>query len=173
MAWAKLIAGDKAGYRAYIDSVGKLGNTLIDADKQAQNEFELNQAPHLALLKSRLLFDGGYYTQALAAIDAMAENEPADFALLLEQIYRKGRIYDEMGNTNAAIAAYKKTIEQGEDSPIYYAANAALHLGYLYEKEGNIEQAIYFFEKSMDMKNHEYKSGIDQKAKAALERLEK
>ncbi|MEJ0081410.1 MAG: hypothetical protein WDM78_10805 [Puia sp.] len=44
-----------------------------DADKQAVKEAESGRWPNEALLKARLLDDGGYYNQALAGADRQTD----------------------------------------------------------------------------------------------------
>ena len=49
--------------------------------------------------------------------------------------------------------------------------NAALQIGLIYEKQGNKEKAKQYFNKCLNMPDCDYKSGIDIKAKAGLERV--
>jgi tetratricopeptide (TPR) repeat protein len=87
-------------------------------------------------------------------------------------VYRKGRIYDAMGKQTEAIASYKETIKLGEKEPMYFAANAALNLGFIYEKVHDKTQARYYYNLCINLKDHEYYSGLSQKAKSGLERLD-
>jgi len=89
----------------------------------------------------------------------------------LELIYRQGRIFDETGDTVHAIERYMVTLNRGEDEPYYYAANAALNLGMIYEAKGNYPLAKQYFIECLKMDDHEYKNSLGQKAKAGLERL--
>ena len=45
--------------------VNMVDKKFTAADKEAQNAFEKRNQPHPQLLKSRLLFDGGYHQKAL------------------------------------------------------------------------------------------------------------
>ncbi len=80
------------------------------------------------------------------------------------------RIYDELGKDTDAIQAYNATIKMGENSKEYYAARAAWQTGLLYEQTGNKEHAIRYYQKCLNMKDHDYKDAIDQKAKAGIAR---
>ncbi len=53
----------------------------------------------------------------------------------------------------------------------YFAANAALQMGKVYEKRKNIVKAKEAFNTAISMKNHEYESSIESQAKAGLKRL--
>lgn len=173
IAWIKSLENNKKGYFYYLDKINENGELFIDSDKQAQKEFEEYKLPNGRLLSARLLFDGGYYEQALQQLDIENPQSVFNDAEYLEFLYRKGRIYDSWGNENKALVFYKKTMKIGEDSKHYYPANSALHSGYIYENSGESEKAIEMFEKCLDFDFEEYRNSITQKAKAGINRLEK
>ena len=171
LAWTYLLQGNTSLYKSTIKTVLDSGNDNRDADRQATKEAERGIIPNVDLLKARLLFDGGYYERAINILQAV---NTSTFSIRnqLEYTYRFGRIYDEMGETSLAIANYKKCIEQGENEEYYFAANAALKLGFIYERQAKYSEAKQLFEQCLDMDYDEYQDGISQKAKAALERVE-
>jgi tetratricopeptide (TPR) repeat protein len=65
---------------------------------------------------------------------------------------------------------YLLAIKLGENRPEYYAARAALQIGYIYEERGKKNIAITYFQRCLDMKEQDYKNSLDQKAKAGIER---
>jgi len=146
------------------------GATLTDHDQAAQHEAESGIEPNVTLLRARLLCDGGFYQQALIELSGKKE----DFSRTqdkIEFIYRLARIYHLWGKVDESIPYYKATIETGKNYPYYFAANAALCLGDIYKQKNEIEEAKKYYEMCLTMKNTEYKTGIDQKAKAALNSL--
>ena len=173
-AWQYLIKGNAEAYTKTIALVPMSGQAETDADKQAELEATTGKVPNVTLLKARLLFDGGYYKQALALLHE-EEDELAKFSKIeqVEYYYRLGRIYDEMGSDSNAISYYNRTISLGEELPEYFAANAALKLGNLYEEKRNYFLANSFYKKCMDMKFTEYRNSITQKAKVGYERTKK
>jgi hypothetical protein len=54
----------------------------------------------------------------------------------LEFTYRVGRINDDLGKDEDAIAFYLKPLPLGKRTE-YYAARAALQIGMIYERKGN------------------------------------
>ena len=58
-----------------------------------------------------------------------------------------------------------------QQSPYYFAANAALQLGIIYEKQADFKKAAEYYELAQSMENVEYKNSINQKAKAGLNRI--
>jgi hypothetical protein len=172
IAWYYLVNNDQEKYREFIAKTLDYGKEIVDADKQAKREAEQNTMPNYILLKSRLLFDGGYYDRAIFELTDQLSGQQLSEKDVLEQNYRIGRVYDEWGKANLAIPYYEKTIVKGYESEYYYAANSALKLGMIYERQGEDIKAISFYKQAMSMENKEYKNSIDQKAKAGINRIE-
>ena len=172
LAWYYLINSDTLGYKNNMAKVKIFGKLYSDDDKQGSSEAESNTVPNIILLKSRLLFDGGYYQKALGLFEGI---NPKTFFKskkdILEYYYRTARIYHEKGDTAYAKSYYMTTIKLGEDEIYYFAANACLQLGLIYESQKKNESAKVYFKKAMNLKNLEYRNSINQKAKAGLNRL--
>jgi len=172
LAWIGLLNGDTVAYRDWIGQVPKQLSGQVDADKQAEIEAKGKSKPTIDLLKARLLFDGGYYQDALRVLtNAKNVKANADIAIQLEYLYRFGRVFHELNNYDKAIDNYQKVIDLGSNMPLYYAANAALKSGEIYEVTCQRQKAISYYNLCLKMKPDAYRSGIHQKAKAGLSRL--
>jgi hypothetical protein len=171
LAWISLLNNDKQKYNEYMHSCLSKGITLVDDDKEAQKEAENKEVPNTFLLKSRLLFDGGYYKESFKEIIQISSPSILEYRDKLEYTYRYGRLFHKTGDIEKAILNYKATIQYGEQSHYYYAANAALMLGLLYEEQKDFNSARTFYKKCLSMRKHDYQNSIDQKAQAGLERL--
>lgn len=170
LAYYYYLKGDNSRYLTFIKMVKTQGNLYDEKDKQALKEAN-EAAPDPDLLKARLYFDGGYFPKALAQL---AGKDIGDFKLKRDQIeffYRLGRIYDESGRDSEALINYQKAINEGQTSSYYYAANAALSIGAIYETKNNKEKASSYYKQAIAMKNHEYENSIETKAKSALQRM--
>lgn len=170
LGWIALLKGDKNGYSGYITKVNNNGYTFNERDKQAKNEAS-TAVPSIDLLKARLLYDGGYLSKAL---QYLSDKNTSDFTSEKDKTefnYRLGRIYDDLGKEDQALTAYQATINQGKTLKYYFAANAALQMGKVYEKRKNTAKAKEAFNIAISMKNHEYESSIESQAKAGLKRL--
>jgi tetratricopeptide (TPR) repeat protein len=88
-----------------------------------------------------------------------------------EYLYRFGRIFHEWNKTDSALLYYEKAIAKGKALPRYFAANAALASAQIHEMKGDKDKAVAYYSLCLSFEEHEYKNGIDQKAKAALDRL--
>ncbi|HLZ88906.1 MAG TPA: hypothetical protein VKQ52_16740, partial [Puia sp.] len=126
--------------------------------------------PNKQLLQARLLSDGGYFTDALQLLQGTSSSDFTTAEEKCEYAYRLGRIYDGLGRGDEAIEAYLTTIKTGEQLKEYYAARAALQIGYIYEQRGDKMRALAFFEKCLSLKDHDYKNSLDQRAKAGVAR---
>lgn len=173
IAWYYLINGNNTKYRFYINRIRLRGNNQVDNDREALRNAGLQSAQNISLLKARLLFDGGYYERALSEIEHFEQScSNASHREVVECTYRKGRIYDEWGKSDLAENSYKSAINLGHALPEYYAANASLHLGMMYERKKDFRQARIFYNKCLSLDFEEYHFSITHKAKAGLNRLE-
>ena len=172
IAWSYLIEGDTNQYLAYIRKVPLVGVQDTDSDKQAQREATKSEIPNPMLLKSRFLSDGGYYQRALKELEAMLANQQQRCIRdEVELHYRKARVLDDSGNKKQALLWYRKTILLGDKLPYYFAANAALKSGAIHESQNDPESAAKNYRACLKMDYEEYKNGISQKAKIALQRV--
>lgn len=172
LSWAYYLKGDMATAGKYRALILQRGNQETDADKQAQKEAKAGKWPNTLLLRARLMSDGGFYQEALHLLLTKRSNDFATIEEKLEYAYRLARIYDEMGQDATAIKLYDVTVKIGSNRPEYFAARAALQLGYIYEKTGNKAKARQSFQTCIDMEGHDYKNSLDQRAKAGLLRLD-
>ena len=146
------------------------GGAEADADRQALKEAKSRKWPNKLLLQARLLSDGGYFTEALQLLQGTSSSGFASAEEKCEYAYRLGRIYDGLGRGDEAIEAYLTTIKTGQQLKEYYAARAALQIGFIYEQRGDKMRAVSFFEKCLSLKDHDYKNSLDQRAKAGIAR---
>ncbi len=170
LAWHSLINGNPDGYRGYMATCKEVGNDLLDEDKNADKEARSGQVPNPQLLVARLRFDGGYLEEALEALDEI------DISRLneehsLEYTYRKARVFHQLGRLEDALLQYDQTIRSGEELDFYYACNAALQSGLIYESLDRPASAERYFEKCLEMTPSDYQVSLHQKAKAGLGRL--
>lgn len=144
------------------------GATQSDADKQASKDAKNNYWPNLLLLKARLLNDGGYHIESFKLLAGKTEDDFDKIEDKLEFAYRSARIYDDLGRQDDAIRNYLITIKIGINRKEYFAARAALQIAQIYEQRGQTKLAIVYYQKCLDMEDHEYKDSLDQKAKSGI-----
>jgi len=167
-----LLKNDEAKYNYYVNLAKTKGYSVDEKDKQALEEAN-DVKPDNELLRARFYFDGGYYNKALTLLQNKQE---ADCKILRDKIelnYRLGRVYQMLNRFNEAVASYQRAIALGRSAKYYYAANAALNTGTIYEYIKSYDQAANYYKMALSMKDHEYQSSIDTQAKEGLERIHK
>lgn len=168
-AWLNDQQQEATHYKALVINEGEQATEM---DRYAVKFVSTPSLPHPVLMQARLFTDGGYLTQALDALkkvspDTLPTTDKADFH------YRKARIYHLQQDYATAIGHYLETIAITGNLPLYQAPNAALQLGYIYKEMQLIPLAKKYLKKAISYKEHEYKSSIDSKAKAALATMRK
>ncbi len=168
----------------YFNAILGKGISKTAVDKNAEKFVEAvkksNYLPSKNLYQARILTDGGNYQKALKALNQISNFDlekweiEKRFESILEYKYRKARILDKLNQTNQAISFYKAVIEystlHNQNKIYYFAANSALHLGFIYQKTDK-ELAKTYFEKAISFQGHQYEESINQKAKLALKKL--
>lgn len=173
LAWYELVMNNNfVAYKKYMEHCIDRGNDLVDEDKQAKREAKSNNVPHPDLLKARLLYDGGYYQRAYTLLITKAYLFQKGSHENIEYNYRMGRISQALNNLRDAIQHYGYVMNIGSKSKSYYACNAALQIGLIYESQNDFKKAKQYLKKCLKMDPDEYKNGLHQKAKSALERID-
>lgn len=157
----------------YLKKAKTQGKAVFEADKHALKYCNDIANQHKQLTKARILYDGGYLTQADKVLNHCQLVDLNKKTHLQEYYYRRGRVYFGLGKINPAIEAYKKAINLHDDKyNTYFAPNACLQMGFIYLDRYDKVNAKLCFEKAINAySGHEYESSIENKSKAALERL--
>ncbi len=136
LAWISLLRGNETKYLFYMRRVEKKGQYNTSHDKAAFREMQtasLNIIPNVDLLKARLLSDGGYCEKAYQIVRLYDINKLKYEQELIEYNYRKARILQKMRRNNDALIFFAETYEKGSQKPYYFACNAALQSGIIWE----------------------------------------
>ena len=174
IAWMYLMLNKQEKFKNTISKINNVGDTFIDADAEAQSYYTEKINPNMELIKARLLFDGGYYQNAIDLLEtAKSSSAFNDTNHMIEYNYRLGRLYEKTQKTDLAILYYAKTYEKGKDLTSFYAAKSAFQMGLIYEKENKTKLAKEYFNKCIDLKNHQYEKSLEQKSEAGINRISK
>lgn len=155
----------------YFELAKTTGKQSGEADKYAARALEENEFPNTKLAKIRYSTDGGYYNNAFRTLHSIRPDELISAKEHTEFNYRSARLYHKTGDMEQAKIFYQQTIESSGQTNWYFAPNACLQLGYIFEFENNPDEARKYYSKALSYKNHAYKNSIDSKAKSALSRL--
>lgn len=171
MACMQYAEGHLKEAASYRQKIAGAGSTDVDADRRAERFAKEDMWPNLVLLKASWMIDGGYYTKALALLGNYKEADFSSIPEAAEYNLRMGRIYDELGDDNKALQYYARAMYVGGARKEYFAARASLQAAFIYERKGNRQQAIHYFNQCLEMPVQDYKNAIKQQAKAGINRL--
>ncbi|MCK4661268.1 MAG: tetratricopeptide repeat protein [Bacteroidales bacterium] len=171
LSWYYILKNDSVEANKYKKLIINYENSLSNLDKQAAIEIQNINNINIELLKVRLLFDGGYYQKALKILNNDVDKTKLTIKDRLEYIYRAARIFHKLKDFPNAKKYYIDVIKFGNKLMYYFAPNASLQLGLIYEQEKNYEKAEKYFKYCLKINKGEYKNSIEQKAKAGLKRL--
>lgn len=172
LAWYELsMNNNEMAYRENLTYCKQKGYVLVDEDKQAMKEAKSNLVPNAILLKSRILFDGGYYQKVFDLLTKNENHLSNNITYKIEFNYRKGRVLQSLKKYNDAIPYLNVAVKNSSNSS-YFGANSALQLGLIYEETGDKKSAALYFQKCLAMNPSEYKNSIHQKAKSGLLRVQ-
>jgi hypothetical protein len=146
------------------------GKEATEADKSAARSLTEKTPPNIKLSKIRYFIDGGYYKEASEMLSKLTSMDLLIKKDQVEYYYRKARLAHKTNNPEAA-SLYKQTIDMTAQDNWYFAPNACLQLGYIYQSENKPKEAKEYFERALSYKRHEYKNSIDSKARSALAQI--
>jgi hypothetical protein len=172
IAYYYLLQNNQEKYEYFVKLVKSRGYTIDEKDKQALREAN-DVKPDADLLRARFYFDGGYYNKALAQLTGKDVNSLKLLRDKTEYYYRLGRVYEKTDKLNEAVSNYQRAVNLGKTTSYYYAANAALSIGLIFEQKKDYKRAGDYYNQALAMKAHEYQNSIDNDAKAGLKRINK
>ncbi len=174
-AWYKIglchwLNGNKSEALKIFQEARNKGKEATEADKSASRNLAEKDPPNIPLSRIRYYTDGGYYQQAEALLSTLSEKDFTTKKDGVEYYYRSARLAHKMGKSGA-VCLYEKTIAMAGLENWYFAPNACLQLGYIYQSRNDLQRSAEYFERALSYKSHEYKNSIDSKARSALAQL--
>ena len=164
-----LNGNENDGYSVFNEARNK-GREMTEADKSAARNLADKTPPNIKLLRIRYFTDGGYYVEADKLLSQITSMDLLIKRDQVEYYYRKARLAHKMNKAEAA-ELYQLTIDMTGQESWYFAPNACLQLGYIYQSQNKVSEAEQYFQRALNYRRHEYKNSIDSKARSALAQL--
>ncbi len=146
------------------------GNEITERDREAIYDCKLDYLPDINLLKAGLSLDGGYLSKCKYYINEYIKykgkhdsKSPYNLGFMLIN----GKYNAMTGDTLPAVDLFREVINEGSDENYYFASEAVLQLGLIYENR-NPEEAESFFRTARDLYDSDYYEYIDEIAKKKL-----
>ena len=162
--------GNENDAHAVFKEARNKGKEATEADKSAAKSLSEKNPPNVKLSKVRYFTDGGYYKEAEAVLSSITSMNLIERKDQIEYYYRKARLAHKQNKPDAE-QLYLETVRMTGQENWYFAPNACLQLGYIYQSQNRIKEAEEYFQRALAYRRHEYKNSIDSKARSALTQL--
>ena len=166
-----LINGNKIKFEIYKELTCEEGDKVTERNREAMYDCELDYIPDPELVKAKLLLDGSYLERFSKMIKAYPINTNTFLPYLLEYNLLLARYKLQTGGSPEAAELFKIVIDKGENEDYYFAAEAAMYLGKIYESKNKI-LAVKYYDIAIDLYDSDYYEYIDDRSRKALKRLE-
>lgn len=171
LSYFYLLRWDMEGYRHYQTMIDSVGQDLRERDQEAILERQSGIIPHTGLLKARLLFDGGYFEEALKEMDKVDNTSLEKKSYWLEYYYRLGRINQLLGRMEQAIGFLTLSYNSGKSQPYTFATRSAFSLGKIYEEKQDYRNAALWYERCVDVFSETHTTeGVKDAAEKGIKR---
>ena len=164
------LRGNENDARSFFKEARNKGKEATEADKSAAHSLSEKDLPNIPLAKARHFTDGGYYRDAEKVLSKINGGNLKGKRDEVEFLYRKARLAHKMRRPEAE-KLYLETIALTGQENWYFAPNACLQLGIIYQSQQKIKEAAEYFQRALSYRRHEYKNSIDSKARSALAQL--
>lgn len=171
------LQGNKEQAVTNLKRATELTDIVFDEDKFAQKESRKHLQRYfsendLTLLKARFLLDGGYHAKGKKLLDDFLKyEEKITSDEKTEVYYRLARMYDVEKDYSEAKVYYRLTFLQQPTARLWMKAYAMLFYAVMMEKSGQYAEAQKYFKQALQFDGYDYQPGMEQKAKAGLQRI--
>jgi hypothetical protein len=169
-AWLAVLSGDVVKYQDLMRRILTEGSENTDDDKQALFEAKSKFIPNKFLLASRMYFDGGQYFLSLQQL-SLIDIQSLRFEDKSELYYRRGRCFQRLNKLENAQRDFANSIAISKLTNPYIYSVSCFYQAKIYEQLLNNTLAVKHYNMVIEAKQHPYKTSLDAKSKASLQRL--
>lgn len=144
MALAYLVQGDLNKYNLYLNYAKTNGEEITERDRETAYDINIDYIPNITLLKADLQIKGGYFDQAIIYLNSFDISENNFLPYELKYLLLNGIYYYNTNEHEKAIYYFKKVVDKGSNYDYYFADEAAMYLGMIYENtDRNLSKKYY------------------------------
>ena len=158
MAYAYLLKDNKSEAKAMVDKCLSIKSDF-DIDQRTRRDASLAMDADTSLLRARLLFEYGDFTQSLIKLGSFTPRTSD----LPEYYFRLGRAEEKLGNTTAALAWYDKTIAISANSDRYFGPYSAIYAANIKLAHGDKDAATRYVNTAEKLNNGEFQKEMEQR----------
>ncbi len=170
LALTYLLKGDIQQFEKYKNIACNEGDDITERDRETMYDCHLDYLPDINLTKAKLLLAGGYISKADSILHRGILHNIPIVADSLEFYLLKATLFKKKGEISSAVHFYEKVISVGKEEDYYFACEAALELGKIYEERNKISKARQYYELSHALYDSDYYEYLDSHAEKGLDR---
>jgi hypothetical protein len=161
-------------YQLLLKKMDDFPRPIIERDREAMVERELNYLPDIDLLKSRYLVAGGYYQRAKSLLEKRDIQSFKVQAQKNEYKFLLATVQNSEKQTANALAICDELIRSGENDKDQFPGESAILAGNICLQTNEIKRAEYYFNKALEIDGNDdvYIEIIHRKAKNQLQKLQ-
>lgn len=169
LAWYALVINEDVDeYFDYLKIIRTTGSLDTAEDHEAMAVAEAMIIPDQVLIKTRLLFDGGYYRQA--KVEILKFNPFNKSAIQIkESIYRKARICHKLEEFDEALELYAHILDHPSKEDQYFSCNASLQMAQIYYDQASYSSAQKYVDVTLGIHPTTHKKSLHQEARLLKE----
>lgn len=171
LSWYYRLKGNDVMALMYRQRACLEGTVTVGADAEALQECQMELLP-LFLLRARVLYDSGKLLEAERELIGQANSLGQSPVQRLEYHYRLGRVYQSIGRFNSAMSEFALAAKFNQTPTLFARVNAELQWAIVLEAQGEKQLALSHYLKVLEFSDYPWYEGTQQKAKAAIQRLE-
>lgn len=171
IGWCYLLENDTTNYKKCIYVIANR-EALTEENRNVKRETKRYDLYNLKLLKTRLLFDGGYFNDALFTIKSINISGYSKTDLS-EYYYRMGRVYEELDSLEKAKKNFTEAVTLGQFPDVYFAPASCYHLGLIAEKLSDNKKGEYWFKRTLEYNNYPQQNSFELRARSGIKRIKK
>ena len=173
LAYYYLLKGEKEKYDNELLLVLKSGSDKTERDRDALCDAGSGFTPDTTLLQVSFLEKGGYFDKSKEKLTGYKFSLRQPTPDKLNYMLLNGKVALGFHDTISATGYFKEVIAMGEKEKYYFACDAALHLGMIYENQNDQGSSRFYYKLCENLYHSDYYESILDKAEKGLERTER
>ena len=169
LGWIALLKGDNAKYKIYMGELRNKGNIVMPYDAAAEMEALSPTPPNIALLKTYLLFEGGYYDRAISEFNLCKEDDLKTDVEKIKYQYYKARLEQKMKHYDNALSGFNALINNTKNKTNGYVCASSYAIGQIWEERRNYEKAYEAYAACLKYNPDLFKKEWHDRARSRME----
>lgn len=171
LGWVALLRGDYAKYKAYMGELRSKGNIVMPYDAAAEMEALSPTQPNVALLKTYLLFEGGYYDRAIVEFNLCKIDDLKSDIEKIKYQYYQARLEQKMKHYDNALSLFNTLISNTKNKNNGYVCASSYAIGQIWEERREYQKAYDAYATCLKYSPDLFKKEWHDRARSRMETM--